>query len=81
MRLLAASAAGQPLIHAGFAAFGRPTQQRFYRASARQLQHLTHAELQGAAPLAPKTLPGYDSVIIAPNTWANTSLYRACQGK
>lgn len=70
-----------PLIHAGFAAFGRPTQQRFYRASARRLQHLTHAELQGAAPLAPKTLPGYDSIVIAPNLWANTSSYRACHGK
>ncbi|MGW2081648.1 DUF1990 family protein [Streptomyces sp. NPDC001939] len=70
-----------PLIHAGFAAFGRPTQQRFYRASARRLQHLTHAELEGAAPLTPKTLPGYDSIVIAPNLWANTPSYRACHGQ
>ncbi|MFB6853644.1 DUF1990 family protein [Streptomyces sp. NPDC056341] len=42
---------------------------------------LIHAELEGAAPLTPKTLPGYDSIVIAPNLWANTSSYRACHGQ
>lgn len=56
-----------PLIRAGFAAFGRPTQQRFYHASAQRLQNLLHAELKGAPPLAPRTLPGHDHIVIAPN--------------
>lgn len=55
-----------PLVHAGFAVFGRWTQHRFYHASARRLQRLLHAELHGTPPLTAETLPGCNSVVIAP---------------
>lgn len=56
-----------PLLRTGFAAFGRVTQHRFYRGSARRLHRLLQAELGGAPPLAAETLPGDDRIVIAPN--------------
>jgi uncharacterized protein (UPF0548 family) len=56
-----------PVVRAGFSAFGRWTQYRFYHASARRLQRLLHAQLQGAPPPAIETLPGCDRIAVAPN--------------
>ncbi|MBO8193472.1 DUF1990 family protein [Streptomyces oryzae] len=58
------------VVRAGFALFGRPTQHRFYRASAGRLRRLLHAELTGAPPPAVATLPGYDNVALAPTRLA-----------
>ncbi|MFE0899785.1 DUF1990 family protein [Streptomyces smyrnaeus] len=55
-----------PVVRAGFAVFGRGTQLRFYRARARRLRRLLHAELHGAPPLTAEILPGYDNIALAP---------------
>lgn len=55
-----------PVVRAGFAAFGNRTQHRFYHASARRLQRLVQAELLGAPALTAEPLPGYGDVVLAP---------------
>lgn len=58
---------GQPLIRLGFALFGRLTQRRFYRRSARRLRRLLLAELGGLPPAATETHPLAEGVVIAPS--------------
>lgn len=55
-----------PIVRVGFTLFGRVTQQRFYRACGRRLQKLVAAERNGAAPLVPATVPGDDTLVVAP---------------
>jgi uncharacterized protein (UPF0548 family) len=56
-----------PLVRAGFMAFGRVTQQRFYWASARRLHRLLRAELRGAPPVPAETHPDDEGIVIAPS--------------
>jgi len=55
-----------PLVRLGFTMFGRMTQHRFYHACGRRLRKLVHAELDGATPLLPETVPANDTLIVAP---------------
>ncbi|RAJ67030.1 uncharacterized protein (UPF0548 family) [Streptomyces sp. Amel2xB2] len=55
-----------PLVHAGFALFGRLTQRRFYRNSARRLRGLVVAELRGGPPSVPEPHPYGEGLVIAP---------------
>lgn len=55
-----------PVVRLGFIAFGRWTQQRFYRACGTRLRKCVEAELNGARPLLPASVPGHEDVIIAP---------------
>lgn len=57
-----------PFVRVGFRLFGRATQHRFYRASARRLRRLVQAELHGAPALIAQSVPGDDSLVIAPST-------------
>lgn len=56
-----------PFVHVGFVLFGRLTQRRFYRASARRLRRLLLDELDGGAPCVPEPHPAGDGVVIAPS--------------
>ncbi len=56
-----------PLVRFGFHMFGRATQHRFYRNSARQLHRMVQAELRGAAPSHLETVPGADCLVVAPS--------------
>jgi uncharacterized protein (UPF0548 family) len=56
-----------PFIYFGFVLFGRLTQRRFYRNSARRLRRLLLAELDGGAPHVPEPHPGGGGVVIAPS--------------
>ncbi|WP_314174889.1 DUF1990 family protein [Streptomyces winkii] len=55
-----------PLVRFGFVLFGRLTQRRFYRGSARRLHRLLLAELRGSPPSRPEPHPGGEGVVIAP---------------
>ncbi|NLU74231.1 DUF1990 family protein [Streptomyces sp. HNM0575] len=55
-----------PLVRLGFVLFGRVTQRRFYRRSARRLRRLLLDELHGGSPSAPEPHPGDGRVVIAP---------------
>lgn len=55
-----------PLVHIGFVLFGRLTQRRFYRNSARRLRGLLLAELRGGPPAVPEPHPGGGGLVIAP---------------
>lgn len=56
-----------PLVRLGFLLFGRLTQRRFYRRSARRLRRLLMEELRGGPPSVPEPHPAADGVVIAPS--------------
>lgn len=53
-----------PVVRAGFLAFGRMTQRRFYRASANRLAQLTQAELHGMPPVTPQVMSSAGRVLV-----------------
>jgi uncharacterized protein (UPF0548 family) len=56
-----------PLVRFGFHLFGRATQHRFYRGSARRLHRMVQAELHGGSAPRLETVPGTDCLVIAPS--------------
>ncbi|MFC4494484.1 DUF1990 family protein [Streptomyces ovatisporus] len=57
-----------PLVRLGFMLFGRLTQRRFYRRSAKRLHRLLQGELRGLPAAAMDTHPSDDRVVVAPAT-------------